>query len=295
MIVPTKKAKIAVVGVHDETLVNDSDRFVRFLCDPKNDQAATLWESIHMNLRLHLPILAAAIPLLVSACNRGENGGGVFAGRTPTLMFAKESGSGCGDVFLYKATEDKREYLLVSADKQLLNLPELGSKIFDLAQAPEGLLVTIELWSRASKHTPYCNCVSEGELRETTWNAKSGKVTITIHEALDPDGPMRTRRAPKFENVVFEDDSGRKTTLGRGDHGGRRRLVRGLSHEAVAIRVRGHHGRQAMAATRCRASRLALDLGVARSDRWHTRKWRAGSFMMEISERLCPRKYPLIH
>jgi hypothetical protein len=167
-----------------------------------------------MNLRSSVYVFVV-LSTLANGCNRGENGGGgLFASRTPTLQFAKESDGGCANVVLYKSTADQREFLWVSADTKTLNIPALGSKEFDLANPPEGLLVKIDLWASAPKHTPYCNCVSDNATRDSRWNAKSGKVTITLHDFVDPEGPMRRYKASaKFENVVFENDAGGKTTL----------------------------------------------------------------------------------
>ncbi len=83
--------------------------------------------------------------------------------RTPTLNFVKAGEGGCADVFLFKSTGDSREFLWVSADKKKLNLPDKGSKTFEIADEPDGLHVKIDLWSGAPKFQPYCNCVSGGE------------------------------------------------------------------------------------------------------------------------------------
>lgn len=170
-----------------------------------------------MYIRNRMLALLTLSAFMFLGCNRAENGGGgqgLFAGRTPTMQFVKEGEGGCADVFLFKATADDREFLWVSADTKSLNIPPLGSKEFDLANPPEGLQVKIELWMAKSRFTPYCNCVTDNTPRDSTWSAKSGKVTITLHDFVDPEGPMRRYKASaKFDNVVFEDDGGRKTTL----------------------------------------------------------------------------------
>jgi hypothetical protein len=48
------------------------------------------------------------------------------------------------------------------------------------------------------------------------WRAKSGKVTITIFEPIDPAGaasPKRYRATVRLEHVLFEDGAGRQATL----------------------------------------------------------------------------------
>jgi len=160
-------------------------------------------------------LLIIALPFALVSCNGGENGGGVFAARTPTFKYVKAGEGGCGHVHLFKESEDKREFLLIRADKKPLGLPEKGSKEFDLAKAPEELAVQIELWTTAPKFIPYCNCVRDSSKLEATWKAKAGKITITLHDPLaGEEGPVKRYKASaKLERVVFEDDAGRKATL----------------------------------------------------------------------------------
>jgi hypothetical protein len=135
-------------------------------------------------------------------------------GRTPTLTYVKEAEGGCADVFLFKAMADQREWLWVSADKKKLNLPDKGSKTFDLADELDGLMVKIDLWSGTPKFQPYCNCVRGGENVDATWTARSGKVTITIQEPLPGEGPLkRYKVSAKLEGVVFENEAGQRLTL----------------------------------------------------------------------------------
>lgn len=213
---PAGNGKFAIVGVYDEARINDAEGFARFLRDPRHSQRNGFWETIRMHLRNLIPALFAALPLFFCGCNKGENGGGgFFGGRTPTFQFAKEEEGGCGDLSLYKATADKRDYVLVNADKDKLKLKLFDSKEFDIAAAPDDVHVRIELWSSVPKFVPYCNCVRDGSKLEATWTAKSGKVTITLGDFVDhPGDPLRRYKASaKLENVVFQDDAGRKATL----------------------------------------------------------------------------------
>jgi hypothetical protein len=135
--------------------------------------------------------------------------------RTPTFAYVKEKQGGCADVFFHTGTADGTEFLYVSADKKKLGLPEKGSKSFDVATAPGGLIVAVDLWKTAPRFSPYCNDISAGEKREATWKAKKGKVTITLAEP-DPkpkEGRGNYRASLKLENVMFEDDSGHQATL----------------------------------------------------------------------------------
>src|SRR5262245_65325854 len=97
-------------------------------------------------------LLMGIIPL--SGCHRADgdgDGGGKAKGRTPTFKYEKKKEGGCADVYLYKMTADEREVLVVRADKKKLKLPDKGSVTFDLAKAPDGLVVEVDLWEKAPR------------------------------------------------------------------------------------------------------------------------------------------------
>jgi hypothetical protein len=139
--------------------------------------------------------------------------------RTPTFNYVKETEGGCNDVYLHKATADKREVLWISADKTRLKLPDEGSKTFDLAEISDGLQVAVDLWDKVPRFSPYCNDISPDTDREATWKAKKGKIILTLHpmeegEKAKPRGQMRRYKASaRLEDVVFEDDAGHQATL----------------------------------------------------------------------------------
>lgn len=167
-----------------------------------------------MTTRLVTVCFLTAVPLLVGGCGRGGPLavlGGTPA-RTPTFDYAKDAGSGCGDLFFFKGTADRREVLWGSADKDKLKLPKTGSKSFDLAAAHDGLEVAVDLWVAAPRDSAYCNDISADTEREATWRATKGKVTITIHGP--PDEKNRTYKASiRLEGVVFDDGAGHTVTL----------------------------------------------------------------------------------
>jgi hypothetical protein len=137
--------------------------------------------------------------------------------RHPTFRYVKEKEGGCGDLFFYKGTVDDREVLWVSADKEKLRLPNEGSRTFDLATAPQGLVVAVDLWEAAPRFRAYCNDISADTEREATWRAKEGKLTITVGGPVDPEGPgpRRYKAGARLEGVVFEDEAGHRATLQR--------------------------------------------------------------------------------
>jgi hypothetical protein len=136
--------------------------------------------------------------------------------RSPTFQYVREQEGGCGDLYCYKGTADRTEVLWVSADKKKLELPDKGSKTFDLATAPEGLVVAVDLWQTAPRFSAYCNDVSDGDAKlEATWKAKKGKITLTVF--LPPNKEKQPREQSKasirLQDVLFEDDAGNQATL----------------------------------------------------------------------------------
>jgi hypothetical protein len=135
--------------------------------------------------------------------------------RIPTFNYAKETEGGCADVYLHKGTADKREVLWISADKKKLKLPDEGSKTFDLAEAPDGLLVAVDLWDKAPRFSAYCNDIGPDTKREATWKAKKGKITLTLHpmEEGEKTGPRQYKASARVQDMLFEDDAGHQATL----------------------------------------------------------------------------------
>jgi hypothetical protein len=103
----------------------------------------------------------------------------------------------------------------VSADRKKFQLPAPGSKTFDLAAAPDGLTVAVDLWKAAPRFSAYCNDISPDTQREATWKAKKGKVTITVFGPNEkPEKGTRDYKASiRLEHVLFEDDAGHQATL----------------------------------------------------------------------------------
>lgn len=155
-------------------------------------------------------------PLLVLMLGIGSCGPSV-SGPMPSFKYVKQKEGGCADIYLFKGTADDIEVLWISAEKEKLKLPQKGSKTFDLAKAPDGLQVAIDIWEKAPRFSAYCNDVKDGTQKLASWKGKSGKVTITILEPVDPAGaagPRRYKATVRLENVLFEDDAGHQATLG---------------------------------------------------------------------------------
>jgi hypothetical protein len=134
---------------------------------------------------------------------------------TPTFRYVKAQEGGCADLYLYKGTADDLEVLWISAEREKLRFPEKGSRMFDLAAAPDGLQVAIDLWEKAPRFRAYCNDISPDTKKLATWKATKGKLTITIAEPAERGGagPKRYKASARLEGVVFEDGAGHQATL----------------------------------------------------------------------------------
>jgi hypothetical protein len=187
-----------------------------------------------MNLRRLVAGLMIVIPVGLCSCfgnkndkneqggnNEPQGGGNLLphggAVRMPTFQFVKKNEGGCGidHAFFYKGTEDMREVVWISADKKKLDLLAKGTKTFDIAKRPEGLIVKLDLWDKTPKFVHYCNDISDNESKlESTWTAKKGKITIAIHEDVpEPTKHRNYKASAKLEGVVFDDGAGHEATL----------------------------------------------------------------------------------
>lgn len=154
-----------------------------------------------------------ALVLTLSSCQQGD--APPTAVPAPTFSYVKQKEGGCADLYLYKGSADDLEVLWISADKEKLKLPGKGSSTFDLAAAPDGLQVAIDLWEKAPRFSAYCNDISPDTKKKATWRGKKGKLTITIWAAVEPaePGPKKYKASARLEGVVFEDSAGNQATL----------------------------------------------------------------------------------
>ena len=157
--------------------------------------------------------VCVALVLALSSCQQG--GAPLTSSAAPTFHYVKEKEGGCRNLFLYKGSADDLEVLWISADVKKLKLSDKESSTFDLAAAPEGLQVAVDLWEKAPKFRAYCNDISPNTKKKATWRAKKGKLTITLSETVDPGGSGRKmhKASARLQEVVFEDDAGNKATL----------------------------------------------------------------------------------
>jgi hypothetical protein len=150
--------------------------------------------------------------LALASCRQSDE---PTSGDRPTFRYVKEKEGGCGNLFLHKGTADDLEVLWISADKNRLRLPAKGSATFDLAAAPEGLQVTVDVWEKAPRFRAYCNDISPNTRKKATWKARKGRLVITIGEPVNgANGGAKTYKASaRLEGVVFDDGAGHQETL----------------------------------------------------------------------------------
>jgi hypothetical protein len=196
--------------IYDRRVEAEDAELNPFATGKQSSRQPILRENFSMPTRPLPPCLLFLMSLALTSCNR--DGLGV---RTPTFRYVKTQEGGCANLFFHKGSEDRREVLWISADKKKLQLPERGSKTFDLAAAPEGLTIAVDLWKEAPRFSAYCNDISPDTQREATWKARKGKVTITVFEPEGKLGPgFRDYKASiRLEDVLFEDDAGNQATL----------------------------------------------------------------------------------
>jgi hypothetical protein len=152
------------------------------------------------------PVLLVAAALLVNACSgssatidppsgTSSSSGGTGTGTAPTAppesAFRGTTG-GCGNVIVYRANGDGTQLLVVKADKDKLGLEPLATQTFDLARAPDGLDVGVEVFAKAPPEPPYCTDVGFTGAAPTRWTAEGGTISISLApEGSATAGPYR--------------------------------------------------------------------------------------------------------
>jgi hypothetical protein len=88
---------------------------------------------------------------------------------------------GCANVSAYRGTSDRTQYVTVLVDREKLGLT-IGSKAtYDLARAPIGVEVGIDVWSSPPKGEKYCTDFGAADSAvRTQWEAEAGSITIEL-------------------------------------------------------------------------------------------------------------------
>jgi hypothetical protein len=81
---------------------------------------------------------------------------------TPPQSSFNGAGAGCSNVFAYRATSDRTQFIFVQADRDKLGLAVGGKRTLDLAADTTGVLVGIDVWTSAPRGEAYCTDYIEG-------------------------------------------------------------------------------------------------------------------------------------
>lgn len=118
--------------------------------------------------------------------------------REPVLRY--DSSEGCGHVAVSALTTDRAEIISVRIDKRGLGLGA-GVHTLDLSRQ-QGVAVTVHMYDRPLRQSPFCTDVSVGPVEEQTWRAVRGTITIE----LSPPGV--TARDPAFYRATIRIEGG---------------------------------------------------------------------------------------
>jgi hypothetical protein len=113
--------------------------------------------------------------------------------REPVLRY--ESSEGCGHVSVSALTSDRAEIISIRIDKRGLGLGA-GVHTLDLSRE-QGVAVTVHMYDRPLRQSPFCTDVGMGPVDEQTWRAVRGTITIE----LSPPGV--TARNPAFYRATI--------------------------------------------------------------------------------------------
>ncbi|MDQ3821267.1 MAG: hypothetical protein M3362_26805 [Acidobacteriota bacterium] len=111
--------------------------------------------------------------------------------------------SGCGTVFVYRVSEDKKKVVIVEASRGALNLSETP-QTFDIGSS-DYLKVYMDDYEKPVQWLEYCTDeVSANDPKPKRIPAKSGKVTIYISKSSEPNDPHLYRVTVELNDLSFK-------------------------------------------------------------------------------------------
>lgn len=134
-------------------------------------------------MRIALPVLLVALAS-ATACAKPAS---EPAAQSPTTTAAAEparKAGGCKDLYLYAANDESTQVVIVDVDARSVGLEKGQKKTFDLASAPKGVKVWLDVYLEpAHVENVHCtNTPSEAQMAER-YTASTG--TLTIERAAD--------------------------------------------------------------------------------------------------------------
>jgi hypothetical protein len=161
---------------------------------------------------MRLAVLASTFALALAACSGspaapidppggGSSSSGGVSTTAPVSSFTGGT-SGCRGLVAFRASADETQYLVVDADVDKLGLKPGATGTFDLAKAPDGLRVTVDVFDRAEAEAPYCTDYRVDDQKPTTWVAEGGTVFVTIQAPSTANGTYRASIRMKDVRLV---------------------------------------------------------------------------------------------
>jgi hypothetical protein len=129
-------------------------------------------------MRIALPLLLVALAL--PACAKP---GSDAPAQSPTTTAASPPSKmgGCRDLYLYAANDDATQVVIVDVDARSVGLENGQKKTFDLASAPKGVKVWLDVYLQPA-HVENVHCTkspSEAQMAER-YAATAGSLTVEL-------------------------------------------------------------------------------------------------------------------
>lgn len=134
-------------------------------------------------MRIVFPLLLAALALPACAKSGSEHAAQSPTTTTAAAQPARKAG-GCKDLYLYAANDESTQVVIVDVDARSVGLEKGQKKTFDLANAPKGVKVWLDVYLQPA-HVENVHCTktpTEAQMAER-YTASGG--TLRIERAAD--------------------------------------------------------------------------------------------------------------
>jgi hypothetical protein len=124
---------------------------------------------------------------------------------TPTITFAKDSGFGCGDIYLQIADTTDTHFLTVHATRKGIGLSQPGDKATTTVGG--NVSVGLDVYPRAGGEQRYCNDAIDNTVptRSDQWPASSGSIVFELTDYVSDDDFVVV---VSWSNVVIDTPTG---------------------------------------------------------------------------------------
>ena len=122
--------------------------------------------------------------------------------------FSYDDADGCSDLFVYGWSAGRAEAIAIRADRQLLELTT-APRTFDLAASQAEIEVVADVYERPQRQLRFCYDVSDGSVRQETWRAIAGTMTIQLSPpGMRAQDPQRYKATVQIDNAEFVNAAG---------------------------------------------------------------------------------------